>query len=263
MLRRALHVSLFCASLVAGHPAAAGLLFDFDGLATTAGTGNARVQAYVDGIAGTGNVTVYGAVAERTYTGDGYVAKNASGQFLTLGTSDGATSSTDFAKLSSRNNDWFITNAGASNNTNSAWGTNGVDKIVFVFKSPIFNLSFDWQVFPNATCSTQACTPGSGSYPDFKLWAGVNNGAKLYDFPASLFPVSSPQVGSTRFLPQGLGHFSTTFASGVTRVEFVDWPVKIGIDNLDPNRVPEPGTLALLGLAMAAVAGTRRGAPKA
>jgi hypothetical protein len=70
-------------------------------------------------------------------------------------------------------------------------------------------------------------------------------------------------VGSATFLPRGLGHFSTTFATGVTRVEFVDWPVKIGIDNLDPSRVPEPGTLALLGLPIAAVASTRRGAREA
>jgi hypothetical protein len=132
---------------------------------------------------------------------------------------------------------------------------------VFVFKNPIFNLSFDWEVFPNATCNP--CSQGSAAYPDFKLWAGLNNGAKLHDFPAPLFPVSSPKVDSATFLPQGLGHFSTTFATGVTRVEFVDWPVKIGIDNLDPSRVPEPGTLALLGLPMAAVASTWRGAREA
>lgn len=262
MLRRALHVSLFCASLVASQQAAAGLLFDFDGLATTSGTGNARVQNYVNAIAGAGNVTVYGAVAERTYTGDGYVAKNTGGQFLTLGTSDGATSPTDFGKLSSRTNDWFITNAGASTNSNAPWGTAGVDKIVFVFKNPIFNLSFDWEVFPNATCNP--CSPTSGNYPDFKLWAGVDGAASAaYAFGPASFPVSRPTVGSTTFLPQGLGHFSTTFATGVTRVEFVDWPVKIGIDNLDPNRVPEPGTLALLGLGVAAFEATRRSARRA
>jgi hypothetical protein len=38
--------------------------------------------------------------------------------------------------------------------------------------------------------------------------------------------------------------------------------VLIGIDNLDPRRVPEPGTLALLGLA-AAVAVARRGGASA
>jgi hypothetical protein len=261
MIRRTLQVTLVCASIAASHHATAGLLFDFDALGATSGSGNTKVQNYINSVAGVGNVTVYGAVAEKDYTGDTYVAKNASGQYLTLGTSDGATSSTDFGKLSSRSNDWFITNAGASTNANSAWGTTGNDKIVFVFKNPIFNLSFDWEVFPNATCNP--CSPGSGNYPDFKLRAGVDGAASAaYTFGPSSFPVSSPTVGSKTFLPQGLGHFSTTFASGVTRVEFVDWPVKIGIDNLDPNRVPEPGTLALLGLA-AVVAVARRGGARA
>lgn len=263
MLRRTLQLTLLCASIAASHQASAGLLLDFGGLATTSGYGNTRVQNYLNSVAGAGNVMVYGAVAERMYTGDGYVAKNANNSFLTLGTSDGARSPTDFGKLHGRANDWFITNAGVSNNTNTAWGTNGNDKIVFVFKQPIFNISFDWEVFPNATCSNQrTCTQGSANYPDFKLWAGTNGGAKLFDIGPASFPVTSPTVGTKTFLPQGLGHFAATFAQGVTRLEFVDWPVKIGIDNLDPNSVPEPGTLALLGLA-AAVAAARRGGAKA
>jgi hypothetical protein len=266
MLRRTLQFTLLCASIAASHQAAAGLLFDFDALPSY---GN-NVQNYVNSVAGAGNVTVYGAHADKEYVGDKFVTKSGAVtnpgylQYLTLGTSDGAKSPTDFAAKSTRQNDWFITNAGVDTNLNTAWGKNGNDKIVFVFKYPIFNLSFDWEVFPNWTCKDlEKCVPGSDNYPDFKLWAGTDKGSKLYDFGASYFPVSSPTVGGKTFLPQGLGHFSAAFASGVTRVEFVDWPVLIGIDNLDPRRVPEPGTLALLGLAAAAVAVARRGGASA
>ena len=36
------------------------------------------------------------------------------------------------------------------------------------------------------------------------------------------------------------------FANGITKLEFVDWPRMIGIDNLALTTVPEPGTVALL-----------------
>jgi len=60
---------------------------------------------------------------------------------------------------------------------------------------------------------------------------------------------------------QGIGTFSTTFASGVTRLEFVDWPQRIGIDRLDPTRVPEPGAISLLGLALITLVFARRRRP--
>jgi hypothetical protein len=262
MLRRTLQVTLLCASIAASHQAAAGLLFDFDGLPSY---GN-NVQNYVNSVAGAGNVTVYGAYAHRTYTGDNYVTKSGQAtnpsylQYLTLGTSDGAKSPTEFAAKSSRQNDWFITNSfNGPQSGNTPYGQEGGDKIVFLFKDPILNISFDWEVFPNAKCGT--CTGGS-NFPDFKLWAGDAN-TRFYDYHTGdalgSFPVFKPS-GSN--YAQGLGHFSVDFARPVTRVEFVDWPVLIGIDNLDPRRVPEPGTLALLGLA-AAVAVARRGGASA
>jgi hypothetical protein len=56
-------------------------------------------------------------------------------------------------------------------------------------------------------------------------------------------------------VPQFVGSYATTFGgAGVTRLEFVDWPVRIGIDNLtlvtvqSPQGIgtPEPATLAVV-----------------
>src|SRR5690348_10926731 len=49
----------------------------------------------------------------------------------------------------------------------------------------------------------------------------------------------------TEAAPQLLGTFSMSL-SGVTTIQFVDWPQRIGIDNLVLRTVPEPGSLALL-----------------
>ena len=60
-------------AISAAIPAAALPVFDFDGVQLTNGTGNnAAVQTYLNSTVGTGIVTVYGAVAQRTYNGDGH-----------------------------------------------------------------------------------------------------------------------------------------------------------------------------------------------
>jgi hypothetical protein len=260
MIRKAFTITMALMACGAAGSASAvpnPLFFDFDTI-----NNYASVQAYVDAIAGAGNVTVQGAFAQRTYTGDNYVTKSGAAtnpaylQYLTLGTSDGATSPTDFAAKSARQNDWFISNnPNGPQTTNTAYGTAGGDKIVFIFKEAIANISFDWEVFPNAKCGS--CTSGA-NFPDFKLWAGDAT-TRLYQFYtgdlAGDFPVGKPAGNN---YAQGLGHFSMSFATPVTRVEFVDWPVLIGIDNLDPRKVPEPGSVALLGIGLAAVALRRR-----
>ena len=65
--------------------------------------------------------------------------------------------------------------------------------------------------------------------------------------PNNDFPVLPGANG----YPQGIGHFSTTFPSSVNYIEFVDWPPKIGVKNIDPTTVPEPGTLSLVGVVLA------------
>jgi len=250
------------ATLVASGVAssASAFVLDFEGISVGTGVNgtanNQAVQSYVSTKAA--GVTVQGAVARKAYNGDGYVVGE------TLGTSDYVNN----VLTHHMGFDVFITNQGGNPQTpqgqsgpyNTPYGQSGVDKIVFTFAAAISNISFDWEVFPNGTCRT--CGTTSANYPDFKLWAGDANTRYEQYFTgdaAGDFPVSKPGgVSRGANYAQGLGHFSIDFARPVTRVEFVDWPVLIGIDNLDPRRVPEPAMLSILGLALAA-AGLARG----
>jgi hypothetical protein len=254
IVRQLLTAAVAGSVIAAATPAAALPTFAFDGVQLSGGTGNnAAVQTYLNNTVGVGVVSVYGAVAQQTYNGDGHantdpLADANHNRSVTLGTTNGATSPTDYTHFHT-GYDTFITNVGGDN-PNSKYGQTGNEKIVFVFSSPIYYVSFDWEIFPDGACNT--CSPGSANYPDFELWAGTAT-TKLYDFDASQFPVSAPNG-----YPQGLGQFSAVLPQGVTRLEFVDWPQMIGIDRLDPTTVPEPETLSLVGVAMAALGFTRR-----
>jgi hypothetical protein len=262
-IREPLAIASAIVAMAAAAPAAA-VVVDFEGVTLTNGTGNnAAVQSYLNGLLGPGFVTVYGAVADRAYDGDGHVNRNpnAGANFnrpVTLGTTNGATSPTDYTHFHP-GLDTFIRNVGTDGGSNTAWGINpsgsvGRDKFVFVFSSPIHSVSFDWEVFPDGTCGS--CT-GGPNFPDFELWAGVNGAASpLFTFGpgAPNFPVTVPNG-----FAQGIGHFSASFAQGVTRLEFVDWPQRIGIDNFDSTtQVPEPATLALLAFALATLTFAQR-----
>jgi len=271
MIRKAFAIVATLTATVVATPVAAGsIILDFNSLNN--GDNNSLVQTYINNAVGAGKITVTGAVADKTYNGENRVNKNSLGQYLTLGTSDGATNTSNFAELNKNASgnviyDTFIRNNGfgtqPSNGANNPFGTAGNDKIVMVFTTPITSIAFDWEVFPDGACGS-TCQTTSSVYPDFELWAGhwdavANKWMKDYDRHTGdtygSYPVAKPSGNS---YAQGLGHVDVNFLSPVTRVEFVDWPAMIGVDNIDPTFVPEPQTLSLLGLAFAGLGFARR-----
>jgi len=221
------------------------VVFDFNSLAN--GAGNSSVQSYMNGKLGAaGSVVVAGSQASNAYTGDGHVVGPGTGSTsLTLATSDGTTQ-----HLSTK--DTFIDNVSSST------------EISMTFSGlKIYGVSFDYEIFPDGTCPTGT---GCGSnLPDFTFNAdgtlvfntlGVMPGNPGAPYTHSLASGSS----GTERAPQFLGQSGTwSFPNGVTKLEFVDWPATIGIDNLTiTTTTPEPATMTLIGVGMLGLTSLRR-----
>jgi hypothetical protein len=197
-----------------------------------------------------------GAVVDTSYNADGHVVGTGS-RSLTLGTSDGATSNTATPTASGYDN--FIANTDNSGNQQS-------DHFSIIFHGVSLSaISFDFEIFPDINCqqlTSSACggNPTGGIYPnepDFKFMAG--NGA---DTAVTSFGTAGTQYvatpggtdGSDKIsplttnekTPQWIGTFSTSL-NNVTQLDFYDWPATIAIDDLSVSRVPEPGSIVLLG----------------
>jgi PEP-CTERM motif len=239
------------ATLVAPRPAlAASISFNFNPLADEAT--NAQVQTYMQGVLSSvvsgATVTVSGAKAEQEYTGDGHVVGPSVGGNVvpyTLGNTDGGV-------YHSGPWDTFIQNSGST-------------EIKIVFSIPVHSVSFDYEIFPDGTCPQQSssCTPSSSNWPDFKFMAdGTQMLHTLAIVPGSAGTYAhSPASGTTsnELAPQYLGSATFSFPQGVTTLEFIDWPVTIGIDNLSvQTTTPEPGTGVLVGIGVLAGVWLRR-----
>ncbi|MDS4021941.1 MAG: PEP-CTERM sorting domain-containing protein [Candidatus Competibacter sp.] len=234
--------------------------FDFNSLADRAS--NLSVQTYLQTMVGSlGSVTVTGAKAEKDYTGDGYVvgptiANKATPE--TLGTSDGDTgrhtgvynSSGNFVLA---NADTFLVNSGS-------------DRITITFSFPIYAASFDYEIFPDGTCpyagSSNCLDNQSSNWPDFTFKADNNLLFRTLSTVPSGAVTHSPHSGlsSNETAPQYLGVSGLyTFNNGVKKLEFIDWPRMIGIDNLVIRTdIPEPATVLLTGIGLTGLGLARR-----
>ncbi len=246
MGKQVMTVSLFLVALAGWSPSAHAVLLDFDTLSDD--QGNSSVQTYIRNILHAVNpawsVTVSGAKAETEYTGDGHVVGpvvNSHATSETLGTSNGGVHHSGL--------DTFLMNSGS-------------DRITMLFNFPIYQVSFDYEIFPDATTPDgRNSSPANANWPDFTLLADgttvFNTNGVMPSGATSHSPSSG--VSHTEYTPQFLGQSGTwNFAHGVTKLEFVDWPVAIGIDNLDINHSPEPGSMVLLSLGLVSMGLRRR-----
>jgi hypothetical protein len=255
--------AVFCAilvSLATTHTAAAGVVtFDFNSL--NGGLGAAAVETYMNaeiasqlGLPSGTYVDVTKAKTNKTYTGDGYVTgprfvggaeNNGTGgngtvpRPMTLGSSEG-----DMMHQDPNLWDTYLINTNANGS--------GEDRITLIFNFPIYAVSFDYEIFPDGTPDQP---------PDFRFEydgalvtpPGIVQG--ILPGTGGIYPYSPRSTSGSSDNPETAlqyigesGLLSLSPGPGPTwKLEFIDWPQRIGIDNLEiyTSPVPEPGSLAI------------------
>ena len=224
--------------------------FSFDPLSAYApsqGGGNtatSSIQGYMQSLLHAGQtVTVTGAVADKTYNGEGYVvgpgADDNHMTSLTLGNTNGATSVSSNSTLDS-SRDTFIANTNDSS-------TQIANQITMIFTGLTINgtVSFDYEIFPDGT---------SNQPPDLIFAAGPTGHTSTIVTFLGVKPGNSPintmvsDKSNNETNAQLIGHWSGTITNA-TELDFIDWPATIGIDNLVITSNPEPSSIILLGTA--------------
>jgi hypothetical protein len=198
-------------------PGRAGMIsFDFHGLHD--GDNNAAVQTYfqsvVDAAHPGGIVTVTGATASTTYNADGHVVGPVNGHSVS-----------SFTLFNQDHNPFLMNSA-----------TTGNDRITLLFRFKVHAVSFDYEIFPDGTGQTPDFTFAADGQTMFKALGVTPTAQSQYDH--------SPHSGwnHTEQSAQLLGTSSWSFAGGVTKLEFIDWPAHIAISNLQVDDTPAPGS---------------------
>jgi hypothetical protein len=209
-----------------------------------------------------GSTVGYGVAVDQTYTGDGHVV-GPGGASLTLGNSNGATSNSSTTPGAY---DSFISN------TADPEGTNGPKQlsqgILITFSHGVSltgTFSFDFEIFPDASCPSSCGTPpdlvfsANGATPYSHTWSGLVPSGTLPNGNGDGISTKSPMMMGGETAPQYIGVSMPITLTNATSLSFMDWPATIGVDNLKLVTTPEPkGEVFLLGmLALVAIAGTK------
>jgi hypothetical protein len=261
-------LAILCWSLTSSPAAAGSITFDFNGPALGDGKNSTYIKNYMNGVLSANwgpafAVTGLAGAASETnnsYTGDNHVVGHKFGPLnkmtsMTLGNSEHARAQGLPGELGTINalaGDGYIFNSAA-------------DMFWMEFNFPIQSVSFDYQIFPNGSCAnpndnspTNNPTGTCSRWPDFKFKAGVPGDMDLYIHSFGQDP-SDPDYQGYKNSPirPNLNYWEKApqllTVSGLivlnqpsTRLEFWDWPERVGIDNLVIS-TPEPASFLFVG----------------